>query len=71
MNKPTIEKYNTAKQDISLFSDWIGQCKQEQDELMDKIAISRQNEKLYKEALEKAKETVLIYEIYEKVEDEI
>lgn len=71
MNKPTIEEYNTAKQDISLFSDWIWRCKEEQNGLMDKIATSRQTEKWYREALDKAKETVLIYETYEKVEGKI
>jgi hypothetical protein len=68
MNKPTIAEYNEAKQDVSLFNDWIWRCKEEQDELMDKISASRQTEKWYREALDKAKETVLIYETYEKLE---
>ena len=71
MNKPTIDEYNEAKQDVFLFSDWIYRCKKEQDELMDKISASRQNEKWYREVLDKAKETVLIYETYEKVEGKI
>lgn len=71
MNKPTIEEYNEAKTNISLFSKWIWGCKEEQNELMDKISASRQTEKWYREALDKAKETVLIYETYEKVEGKI
>ena len=67
MNKPTIEEYNEAKKNISLFSDWIWRCKEEQDELIDKLSANRQNEKWYREALEKARETVLVYETYEKV----
>ena len=71
MNKPTIDEYNEARQNVFLFNDWIRRCKEEQDELMDRIAESRKNEKFYKEALEKVKETVLIYETYEKVDNEI
>ena len=71
MNKPTIDEYNEARHNVSLFNDWIWRCKKEQDELMDKISASRQNEKWYREALDKAKETVLIYETYEKVEGKV
>lgn len=68
MKKPTIEEYNTAKQDVNLFNDWIWSCKKEQDELIDKLAASRYNEKSYRVALAKAKETVLVYETYEELE---
>lgn len=65
MNKPTIDEYNKAKQNIQYLGDCIWRCKKEQDELMDKIATSRQNEKIYIEAKQKAKETIMIYELYE------
>ena len=71
MKKPTIEEYNTAKQDVNLFNDWIWSCKKEQDELIDKLATSRFNEKSYRTALEKAKETVLVYETYEELEGRV
>ena len=71
MNKPTIEEYNEAKKNVSLFGDWIWRCKAEQDELIDKLSANRQNEKWYREALAKARETVLIYETYEKVESRV
>lgn len=68
MNKPTKEEYEKAKKDMSFFNDCICRCKKEQNKLLDELITNRNSEKFYTEALEKVKETILIYELYKDVE---
>jgi hypothetical protein len=66
--KPTLEEYNKAKSSITFATSALQQCRARRDELIDALADERQDEKHYLQLIERYKETVMLYEIYEKNE---
>ena len=68
ISKPTKEEYAKSLEDAKTFASWIRLAKNKQTELIDALAIERENEKMYTKLYEKNKEVVQRYEIYEKLE---
>lgn len=70
MDKPTTEQYNDARANITMLKDCILYEKQQIDELLDKICSSKERIKIYENSLERNKEIITAYEMYEKYENE-
>ena len=70
MSKPTKEEYEQAKKDYQMFCSWLKMCKDKKNELIDALAVERQNELLYQKLAEKHRDTIRRYEIYEELENE-
>ena len=64
--KPSKEQYEQAKENISYLNNALYLSRQRQTKLIDELSAERENEKMYLSSLEKNKETVLVYETYEK-----
>ncbi len=68
ISKPTREEYEKAKEEMNTFAKWVCLARNKQTELIDALAIERENEKMYRKLYEKNKEVVSRFEIYEKIE---
>ena len=68
ISKPTEEEYLKAKEEMSTFAKWVRLARNRQTELIDSLAVERENEKLYLGMYEKNKDIVSRYEIYEELE---
>ena len=66
--KPTLEEYEKAKEDYKTYCSWLGLARQKKNELIDALAIERQNELLYTKQAEKQRDIIRCYEIYEHLE---
>ena len=66
--KPTLEEYNQAKSSITFATNALQQCRARRDELIDALIDERQDEKHYLQMIERYKETILVYDTYEKIE---
>ena len=51
-----------------MFCSWLKMCKDKKNELIDALAVERQNELLYQKLAEKHRDTIRRYEIYEELE---
>lgn len=69
MNKPTKEEYEKALKDSECAVNWIRIENKRQEELLDELVIIRNNLKAHKEYLEKRKEIIQTYQIYEEIEN--
>ena len=69
-SKPTKEEYEQAKKDYQMFCSWLCRCRDKRNELIDALAIERQNELMYEKLAEKHRNTIRRYEIYEEIEAE-
>lgn len=69
ISKPTKEEYEQAKKDYQMFCSWLKMCKDKKNELIDALAVERQNELLYQQLAEKHRDTIRRYEIYEELEN--
>lgn len=70
MDKQTTKQYNDARANITMLKDCILYEKQQIDELLDKICSSKERIKIYENSLERNKEIITVYEMYEKYENE-
>ena len=70
MAKPTKEQYEQAKEDNKTFYHWLLLSRKKKNELIDALITERKNELLYLEQLEKTKEIIDRYTVYEQVEKE-
>lgn len=65
IQKPSKEQYEQAKENISYLNNALYLSRQRQTKLIDELSTERENEKMDLSLLEKNKETVLVYETYE------
>ena len=65
IQKPSKEQYEQAKKNISYLNNALYLSRQRQTKLIDELSAERENEKMDLSSLEKNKETVLVYETYE------
>lgn len=68
IGKPTKEAYEKAKSDYKMFCSWLVKSRERKNELIDALAIERENEKTYLDLAEKNKSIIQRYEIYEEIE---
>ena len=63
--QPTKKQYEEAKNDKKNMTEWIRMELRRQETLLDELADIRDNLRLYRQTLEKAKEIIMFYEAYE------
>lgn len=68
MKKPTLEEYEKARQNYKTFCSWARLARENKNKLIDELVIERENELLYSKWAEEQHDTILCYEIYEKIE---
>lgn len=66
--KPTLEEYEKAKQEYKTYCSWLRMAREKKNELIDALAIERENELLYLKQAEKQHDIIRCYEIYEQLE---
>ena len=66
--KPTLEEYEKAKQDYKTYCSWLRMAREKKNELIDALAVERENELLYLKQSEKQHDVIRCYEIYEQLE---
>lgn len=66
--KPTLEEYEKAKQDYKTYCSRLRMAREKKDELIDALAIERENESLYLKQAEKQLDIIHCYEIYARLE---
>lgn len=68
INKPTLEEYEKAKQEYKTYCSWLRMAREKKNELIDALAVERENELLYLKQAEKQHDIIRCYEIYEQLE---
>lgn len=66
--KPTLEEYEKAKQEYKTYCSWLRMAREKKNELIDALAVERENELLYLKQAEKQHDIIRCYEIYERLE---
>ena len=66
--KPTLEEYEKAKQEYKTYCSWLRMAREKKNELIDALAVERENELLYLKQAEKQHDIIRCYEIYEQLE---
>lgn len=66
--KPTLEEYEKAKQEYKTYCSWLRMAREKKNELIDALAVERENELLYLKQAEKQHDIIRCYEIYEQTE---
>ena len=66
--KPTLKEYEKAKQEYKNYCSWLRMSREKKNELIDALAVERQNELLYLKQAEKQHDIIRCYEIYERLE---
>ena len=67
-HRPTEEEYLKAKEEATTFAKWVRLARDKQTELIDALAIERENEKTYTQLYEQRKDICRMYEICLEVE---
>lgn len=70
MNKPTKEEYEKAVEEYKQFEKWLELEVEKQNKLLDELIHTRSNIRGYEQYLEKRKEIIQKYQIYEEIENE-
>lgn len=70
MASPTKEEYEAAMQNVVFLQDAIVRENRRKDDLIDKLCESQKMVKIYKESLNKYKEIMEKYQIYQELLDE-
>lgn len=70
IGKPTQEEYEEAKKAYNMYCSWLIKSREKKNELIDALAIERENELTYEKQAEKQRDVISKFEIYEKVEAE-
>jgi hypothetical protein len=66
--KPNLEEYEKAKQEYKTYCSRLRMAREKKNELIDALAVERQNELLYLKQAEKQCDIIRCYEIYEQIE---
>lgn len=66
--KPTFEEYEKAKQEYNTFCSWLRMARERKNELIDALAVERENELRYLQQANKHREIIRCYELYEQIE---
>ena len=69
MEKPTLEEYEEAKNNIEFYAECIGWSRNRQTELIDALSEERDQEKSLLISYENAKRVIVAYDIYKQVEN--
>lgn len=64
---PTLEEYEKAKQEYKNYCSWLRMAREKKNELIDALAVERENELLYLKQAERQLDIIRCYEIYEQV----
>lgn len=66
--KPTLEEYQKAKEEYKTYCSWLRMAREKKNDLIDALAVERENELLYLKQDEKQHDIIRCYEIYEQLE---